>query len=71
MDPASCQTAHCAQEKAEADLSYALQHCHRKAVGNRRRILKYLVRACLLSVRDSSCARKRHTTHPWQPMEWQ
>ena len=32
------------QEKAEADLLYALKQCHRKAVGNRRRILKYLVR---------------------------
>ena len=58
----------CTQEKAEADLLYALKQCHRKAVGNRRRILKYLVRqwrlvpdACQYMVaRDMAPHRQTH-----------
>lgn len=30
-------------ESAETHLDYALQHCHKDAIKNKRRILKYLV----------------------------
>jgi hypothetical protein len=29
--------------KADEHLSYALEHCHKDAVGNRRKILRYLI----------------------------
>lgn len=35
-------------ELAEENFDYALQHCHRSAVGNKKRILNYLVPVKLL-----------------------
>ena len=57
------------QEEAEASLSYALKHCHRTAVGNKARILKYLVPVALLLGRLPSPALKHQYPEVLAPYE--